>query len=264
MYALPDRRHRAVRPSPIFFAFIAVTVLGGVLSWGDDPTSRTSRIGVFLLVLGAWMVSLCLHEFGHAYAAYRAGDTSVEAAGYLTLNPLKYAHPVLSILLPLYFIAQGGIGLPGGAVYLHPHSFRTKAARSRAAAAGPLSNVVFAVVILAVVRSHPVTSAAPQHAAFWSGLAFLGFLQISAAVLNLLPVPGLDGYAIIEPYLDPATTRPLERVKPFGMLAVFILLQQHQLNTWFFNLVNSLYNASGAQSFLWSTGRALFEFWKSY
>ena len=72
-------------------------------------------------------MSLCLHEFAHAYAAYRAGDRSVEAAGYLTLNPFKYAHPLLSIVLPLLFIVQGGIGLPGGAVYLHPHAFRSKA-----------------------------------------------------------------------------------------------------------------------------------------
>ena len=46
--------------------------------------------------------------------------------GYLTLNPFKYAHPLLSIVLPLFFIVQGGIGLPGGAVYLHPHAFRSK------------------------------------------------------------------------------------------------------------------------------------------
>ena len=58
-------------------------------------------------------------------------------AGYLTLNPFKYAHPLLSIVLPLFFIVQGGIGLPGGAVYLHPHAFRSKRAQSLAAAVGP-------------------------------------------------------------------------------------------------------------------------------
>ena len=153
------------------------------------------------MVVGGWVVSLCLHEFAHAYAAYRAGDHSVEAAGYLTLNPFKYAHPLLSIVLPLLFIVQGGIGLPGGAVYLHPHAFRSQGRASVAAAAGPLVNVVFAAVILALVHAH---ASRHPHQRFWAGLAFLGFLQVSAAVLNLLPIPGLDGYAIIEPLPRPA------------------------------------------------------------
>lgn len=54
------------------------------------------------------MVSLCLHEFGHAYTAWRFGDTDVEVRGYLTLDPLKYSNPVLSLGLPLLFIALGG------------------------------------------------------------------------------------------------------------------------------------------------------------
>jgi Zn-dependent protease len=270
MYALPDRRRRAVRPSPIFLAIIAVTALGGVLAWTGSPLDRSTRIGVFILVLGAWVVSLCLHEFAHAYAAYRAGDTSVEAAGYLTLNPLKYTHPVLSILLPLFFIAQGGIGFPGGAVYLHPHTFRTRAARSIASAVGPASNLVFGAIILLIVRLHGdgsteiggILYTGGDHFTFWSALSFLGFLQFSAAVLNLLPIPGLDGYGIIEPYLAPETTQPLERVKPFGMIGVYILLQQRQINAWFFDIVRWLYERTGANYDLSSWGYTLFRFWR--
>ena len=73
---------------------------------------------MFLLVVAGWVVTLCLHEFAHAYMAWRHGDHDVEVRGYLTLNPLKYSHPLLSIGLPVLFIALGGIGLPGGAVYL--------------------------------------------------------------------------------------------------------------------------------------------------
>ena len=65
-----------------------------------------------------WLVSLCLHEFGHAYTAWKYGDRDVEVRGYLTLNPLKYTNPLLSLGLPVLFIALGGIGLPGGAVYV--------------------------------------------------------------------------------------------------------------------------------------------------
>ena len=148
------RRRRAVRPSPLFLAFVALTVLGGVLAWAEtDMGSRLGDLGVFVFVLAGWIVSLCLHEFAHAYAAYRAGDRSVEAAGYLTLNPFKYAHPLLSIVLPLFFILIGGIGLPGGAVYLHPHLFRSKRAQALAAAVGPATNLVVAMVLLLLVRA---------------------------------------------------------------------------------------------------------------
>ena len=254
-YRLDRRRH--VRPSPVFLAFIAVAALGGVLAWSDQPGSRSADLGVFLLVLGGWVVSLCLHEFGHAYLAFRAGDESVEAAGYLTLNPFKYAHPLLSIVLPLFFIVQGGIGLPGGAVYLHRHAFRRQASQSLAAAAGPAAHAGFAGVVLAQAHS----PAGRAHQRFWGGLAFLGFLQVTAVVLNLLPIPGLDGYAIIEPYLSPANQRAGEPIKPWGMLVVLGLLQVRQLNGRFFDLVLRLYDVSGAPRELYSVGYFAFRFW---
>lgn len=260
IYSLGDRRRRAVRPSPLFLAFVAVAAGGGLLAWrsgGVEQGSRLGDLGVFLLVIGGWVVSVCLHEFAHAYAAYRAGDHSVEAAGYLTLNPFKYAHPLLSIILPLFFIIQGGIGLPGGAVYLHRHSFRSKAAQSVAAGVGPATNVIFAVILLLLARGH----SSDPHLRFWSGLAFLGFLQVTAAVLNLLPIPGLDGWAIIEPHLDPRTVQGADKIKPWGMLGVIVLLQVRQLNQWFFDFVYWLYHFSGAVRALADLGHEVFKFW---
>ena len=72
----------------------------------------------FAIVLFGWIFSLCLHEFSHALVAYYGGDYTVREKGYLTFNPLKYTHPVFSIILPLVFLLLGGIGLPGGAVYI--------------------------------------------------------------------------------------------------------------------------------------------------
>ena len=258
VFDLGRRRRSAVRPSPIFLAFVAVSVLGGWLAWRDDAGERRlADFGVFLMVVGLWVVSLCLHEFAHAYAAYRAGDRDVEAAGYLTLNPLKYAHPVLSILIPLLFIVQGGIGLPGGAVYLHRHSFRRKWQHSLVAAAGPLTNVAFAVVLLAVVHGYHHGA----HVRFWTGLAFIAFLQITAAVLNLLPVPGLDGWAIIEPYVDPVTADGAEKIKPWGMIGVIVLLQIQSLNNWFFDGIYRIFESSGTNRLVAEVGHAAFKFW---
>lgn len=252
------RSRRVVRPSPLFLAFVALAVLGGALAWSKNgPGSRLGDFGVFVFVLAGWVVTLCFHEFAHAYAAYRAGDRSVEARGYLSLNPFKYTHPLLSIILPLFFIVQGGIGLPGGAVYLHPHTFRSKAARSVAAGVGPLMNVIFAVALL-VSASNANYQAHPR---FWAAVAFLGFLQVTAAVLNLLPVPGLDGYAIIEPYLDPQTQHGAERIKPWGMIGVIVLLQIDGLSRSFFNFIYDICDWFGNSSLLSAFGHELFKFW---
>jgi Zn-dependent protease len=254
------RRRGVVRPSPLFLTVLAVTVAGGAIAWVQtEPGSRFGDFGVFLLVLGGWVTSVCIHEFAHAYAAYRAGDRSVEARGYLTLNPFKYSHPFLSIILPLVAIISGGFALPGGAVYLHPHAFRSRASRSLAAAAGPLTNVVFAILLTALAQSHENDGSHPR---FWYGLGFLAALQVTAAVLNFLPVPGLDGYAMIEPYLSPETRQIGDKVKPWGMIVVIVLLYYSRpLRNAFFDLVDAIFRAIGGSDALRIYGYEFFKWW---
>ena len=259
-----SRRPRgAVRPSPIFLGFVAVTVVGGgaVLEQLELGRRSLSSASSCSCSAAGSSRSACTSS-PTRFAAYRAGDHSVEAAGYLTLNPFKYTHPLLSIVLPLYFIAQGGIGLPGGAVYLHPHAFRTRAQRSLASAVGPLVNVVFALVLLRVAAGHVADQrlrrrTRASHWRFWAGLSFLGFLQVSAAILNLLPIPGLDGYGIIEPYLSPETQRSLAPVKPWGMLGLFALLYAvPAFNQRFFEAISGVYHAVGGDGHVWAVGYA--------
>ncbi|HEU5265311.1 MAG TPA: site-2 protease family protein [Jatrophihabitans sp.] len=256
------RRRGVVRPSPLFLLLVAVAVLGGVLAWfEEEPGARLGDFGVFLLVVGGWLVSMCLHEFAHAYSAYRAGDRSVEARGYLTLNPVKYAHPVLSILLPLVAVVAGGFALPGGAVYLHPHQFRSRRTLAFASAAGPAVNVVLAVVLIVLADAN-ANPAGAGHVRFWTGLGYLGFLQLTAAVLNLLPIPGLDGYGIIEPYLDPQTRQFADKVKPWGLLGVMVLLfYAGPIRDAFFDLVDWLYGLLGGDTIVWQLGYQFFKFW---
>jgi Zn-dependent protease len=253
-------RRRIVRPSPLFLVVVAITAVGGLIAWTEQGAgSRFGDFGVLLLVLGGWVISVCFHEFAHAFAAYRAGDRSVEARGYLTLNPFKYAHPVLSILLPLVAIIGGGFALPGGAVYLQPHTFRSRASRALAAAVGPLTNVAFAALLIFLTNHFE----SDGHLRFWSGLAFLAFLQVTAAILNFLPVPGLDGYAIIEPFLDPETLRLGDKVKPWGMLVVLLLLfYVGPLKSAFLRLVANIYHATGGNA-LYAVGYYFFQFWHS-
>src|SRR6478752_4246743 len=144
---------QSVRPSPIFLALVAVTVVGGVLAWQADARVHQplAYAGVFVLVIGGWIVSLCLHEFGHAYTAWRFGDHDAAVRGYLTLDPRRYTHPALSLLLPMVFIVLGGIGLPGAAVYLRT-SFMTPTQRTLVSLAGPAANLILAVLLLAATE----------------------------------------------------------------------------------------------------------------
>ncbi len=254
----------AVRPSPVFLGVVAIAIAGGVLAWISDFDSIAAKAGVFTLVVAGWIVTLSLHEFAHAYLAWRAGDHEVEMRGYLTLNPLKYAHPLLSIILPLAFIALGGIGLPGGAVYVHSHRFPPNTQRA-ISLAGPAMNALAAVVLLAVVvvfgyDGRP-SFVAPDHAAFWFGLTFLAFLQVTAAVLNLLPIPGLDGFGLIEPSLSPRTRSQLMQYAPLGFLAVFALLTIGPINAAFWDLVLALFDLSGVPRDWVGYGDSLFRFW---
>ncbi|MBP3085959.1 site-2 protease family protein [Mycolicibacterium fortuitum] len=252
--------HQSVRPSPVFLVVVALTVGGGVLAWlAADAVKPLSYVGVFILVIAGWLVSLCLHEFGHAFTAWRFGDHDVAVRGYLTLNPLKYSHPLLSLGFPVLVIALGGIGLPGGAVYVRT-SWMTARQKTLVSLAGPAANLVLAVLLLASTWAF----FDPAHLVFWSGLAFLGFLQVTAVVLNLLPVPGLDGYGALEPHLSPETQRALEPAKQWGLFILLILLFTPVLNRWFFSVVFWFVDLSGVPSQLVSIGSQLTRFWSAW
>ena len=210
--------------SPVFAVPVAAMVIGAFALWSGPPSALVLPLSL-LFVLGGWIVSLCIHEFGHAFIAYLGGDRSVVAAGYLSLNPLKYAHPLLSLGLPVVFLLLGGIGLPGGAVYLDERAIRSNAWRSFASAGGPLGNLIFAVLAgwpFLVFQGQP--PAGDLH--FWSALAFLVFLQITAIVLNLLPIPPFDGFGMIAPWLSIELRMLAARFGMLPMLLLFFFLWQ--------------------------------------
>ncbi|MGV9713217.1 site-2 protease family protein [Gordonia sp. NPDC003424] len=251
---------RAVRPGPVFLGLVVAAIVGGWLVATSDPGRNVQSVGgTLLLVLAGWVISLCLHEFAHAVTAFRFGDRNAELRGYLTLNPLRYTHPGLSIGLPLLIILLGGIGFPGGAVYVDQSGFN-RGQRTAVSLAGPLTNAVLGAILLLTIRGLGPTSSASLN--LWAALAMLAFLQITAAVLNILPVPGFDGYGAIEPYLSPQTRASMAKIAPYGFLIVFALLFIPALNRAFFDLIYWLFELSGVNSALASYGWGLFVFWR--
>ncbi|MFC9254387.1 site-2 protease family protein [Amycolatopsis thailandensis] len=233
-----------MRPSPIFLGILAVTVLGGVLAAFGDATTIYSQkydpliiTGVVLLVAGGWVASLTLHEFGHAVVAFRGGDHSVAHKGYLSMDVRKYTDPVLSIVLPLVFLIIGGIPLPGGAVWIEHGRLRSRGVQSWVSLAGPLSNLGVGVALTLVVALVPMTNG------LVIGLSFLALLQIVTFLLNILPIPGLDGWGAIEPYLSPGAREFGAKARPWAPLILFAIL----------------FAVPGASPLLWDVSYAIFD-----
>lgn len=212
----------------------------------------------FAIVLFGWIFSLCLHEFSHALVAYLGGDYTVREKGYLTFNPLKYTHPLFSLILPILFLLMGGIGLPGGAVYIERWRIRDRLMLSAMSLAGPASNLLVAIVLGLVLRFWPSIDQR-----FLPGLSFLLVLQVSAVLFNLIPLPPFDGYSVLEPFLHPVIREQFDR---FRGVTIWIIL----LTFWYVPFISDtfwegVYNFSTILGVNWSlviSGLERFRFWE--
>lgn len=246
----------AFRPSVVFLAIVTAFVGFGALAW---LSVGSVGVNVFMFVIAGWLLSLCLHEYAHAIVAYRAGDYGVASRGYLRLDPLKYSHPVLTIVIPVIFILLGGIALPGGAVMIDHSRLRSRGQQSAVSLAGPAVNAIFAALLL-LPFALGVDWAA--HPVFWAAASLLALFQLMAALLNLFPLPGLDGGNAIYPWLDNDWKRGFDLIRPYGIFVIFLLLWRSSLGSIFFGWLDHIMVAAGVPDGLWSVGFGLFQFWQ--
>ncbi|MDZ8227880.1 MULTISPECIES: tetratricopeptide repeat protein [unclassified Nostoc] len=200
-------------------------------------------IAVFICL--GWILSLCLHEFGHALLAYWGGDTSVKDKGYLTLNPLKYTEPSLSLVIPLFFLLIGSIALPGGAVYINQNRLRDRKWKSAVSAAGPIANVILACLLALPFQlgwySLRLQSQNSVLFLFIISLAYIISLNTYIVLINLLPIPGLDGYGIIEPWLPKPIQQQFNKFRKYGILVLIGLLWfARPFNRFLWNFTNEI------------------------
>jgi Zn-dependent protease len=219
-----NRARAAIQVSPVFYVPLVLFLGCGLALWFDPPENYIRPLTMLFVTCG-WVVSLCLHEFGHALAAFFGGDESMRASGYLTLNPLRYANPIFSLVLPILFMIAGGLGLPGGAVYVNLAALRSLRWQRIVSAAGPFATAIFGLLV-AVPFWLPWEEwwLSGSNVAFWPALALLGFLQVSALLFNLLPIPPLDGFGMIAPSLPPNLRAQLRAISGLAMMVMFTLL----------------------------------------
>lgn len=172
------------------------------------------------------LFAITVHEAAHGYAARHFGDNTAAMMGRITLNPVKHIDPVGTILMPLLlYFATAGNFLFG---YAKPVPVRFGNLRNPkrdmiwVALAGPLSNLLMALGWGIAIKAMVVTGVGDE---FFVRMAYAGIVvNIALAVLNLMPVPPLDGGRILTSLLPLRLAIPYSRLEPYGIFILLALL----------------------------------------
>ena len=178
----------------------------------------------FLLAL---VISISFHEFFHAWLAYQLGDMTARDLGRLTLNPLAHFDPIGAMMIVFMSISGWGIGW-GKPVPVNPYNLRTdpRVGMGITSAAGPFSNL-----ILAAVSAIPLRLGLELPQVLFVFLYVMVNVNIGLALFNLIPLPPLDGFGVVQGILGTLRTRwayewntKLDRAAPYGPIVLLALL----------------------------------------
>lgn len=185
-----------------------------------------------LLQIPVLLFSIVAHEYAHAEAAYRQGDTTAYMLGRLTLNPLKHIDPFMTIILPAVLIVSNAPFVFGAAkpVPVNPRNYRRYVRGdiivSLAGIATNLALFVACAVAFALVGllADALSTSAPSLALVQRMLSWGMRLNLVLAFFNLIPIPPLDGSHVLKQVLPPSAGMRYRQLYALGMIPILLVV----------------------------------------
>lgn len=183
------------------------------------------KIIVFALPL---LFAITLHEVAHGWVASKLGDPTAKMLGRLTINPLKHIDPVGTLLVPGLLLLLGGFifGWAKPVPVTWQNLKKPKRDMLLVAAAGPFANLLMAILWALVLQLALILK--NQGIAAGTPLGFMGYagvaINVGLALLNLIPIPPLDGSRVLAGLLPGPAAYQLSRIEPYGFFILIILL----------------------------------------
>jgi Zn-dependent protease len=190
----------------------------------DDLTTM-QRIAVWALPV---LFAITVHEVAHGWVARRLGDPTAMMLGRLTLNPLKHIDPIGTIVVPTVLLLMGGFifGWAKPVPVTWENLKNPKRDMALVAVAGPLSNLLMAIGWALIMKLGFMLGADAQWLA-WP-LIYMGgagiVINAILMLLNLLPIPPLDGGRVLAGVLPGPWAWKLNRIEPYGLIILVLLL----------------------------------------
>ena len=221
-----------------------MNIFATYLKFNDQSGMGLDLIEI-LKIAPAAVIGLTVHEFSHAYAAYKLGDSTAKNEGRLTLNPLKHID-----WLGFFLIVVAGFGW-AKPVTFNPNNLKNKHHDEiLISIAGPISNFILAVIFFVVARLLyfvDSVSASTIGLATIQLLVLWGVINFGLFVFNLIPIPPLDGSHLYLTYVKDINPKLMMNMYRWGTFALFaIIIAENKFN---FNILHISDLVSGITSF---------------
>lgn len=192
-----------------------------------ETLSLIQRIAVSIVPV---LLAITLHEVAHGFVANKLGDPTARMLGRLTLNPIKHLSIVGTIIVPLALLLLGTGFIFGWAkpVPVAQKNFKNpKRDMAIVAAAGPIANLLMACAWALLYKILMLLGYASTNSSLLALdlMCYIGIIiNVMLAVLNLIPIPPLDGGRIVTGLLPEPSASSYERLEPYGMFIILALL----------------------------------------